>query len=122
MQSLAELPEALTAWELLLAFLPPKFWISPNSNGLVPIGEIHHAAGVKGCGLRQRYPQFGKQALMAAAWLKAGHLGGSGIKGVRATPKGAGAATALVVGFQQHHVTALTGQQRCRGQAGDSGP
>ncbi len=46
-QSLAELPEAFTAWELLLAFLPPAFWISPDPNGLVPIGEIHHAAGVE---------------------------------------------------------------------------
>ena len=88
----------------------------------MPIGEIHHAAGVEGRGLRQRHPQFGKQAVMAAAWLKARHLGGSGVKGVRAAPKGASAAAALVVRLQQHHLTTLTGQQCCPGEAGNAGP
>jgi len=58
--ALAELPEAFTAWELLFSFLPPALWISPDPNGRVPIGEIHHTAGVERRGLRQWHPEFGK--------------------------------------------------------------
>ena len=112
-QALAELPEALTTGELLLTFLAPALRISPNPNRRLPIGEIHDTARIQGRGAWQRYVQFSKQALVAAALLKASDLGGAGIKGVGTASKGASAATALVVGLQQHHAAALTGQQRC---------
>ena len=112
-QALAELPEALTTGELLLTFLAPALRISPNPNRRLPIGEIHNTARIEGRGAWQRYVQFSKQALVAAALLKASDLGGASIKGVGTAPKGASAATALVVGLQQHHAAPLTGQQRC---------
>ncbi len=64
---------------------------------------------------------MGQQALVAAARFKACHLGGAHIKGVRAAAEGAGAAAALLVGFQQFHRQSLPGQQGCGGEAGDAG-
>ena len=111
MQALAELPEALTTGELLLTFLAPALRISPNPNRRLPIGEIHDTARIEGRGAWQRYVQFSKQALVAAALLKASDLGGAGIKGVGTASKGSRAAPGLAVGFQQLHLQTLSSQQ-----------
>ncbi len=58
---------------------------------------------------------------MAAAWLKARHLGCSSVK-VYGPRRKVPAQPPLVVRLQQHHVTALAGQQCCPGEAGNTGP
>ena len=77
--------------------------------------EIHHAARVQGAGCWQWNPQFGEQSLVATAELQPRHLSGTSIKGVRAAAEGAGATTALVMGFQELHGPAVAGQQRRSG-------
>ena len=104
MDRLTEAPEALAAGKLGLAFLAPALGIAVKAHRRSPIGQIHDAAWIQGLGRRWDHVQVLEQALMNAAGLQPRHLGGPHIEHIGAAAEGAGAATALVVGFQQLHL------------------
>ena len=101
MQLAAKRPEAVATRELALTFGLPALRVTPKPNRIGTVGQVDDTAGIQRNRLRWFEIQMLENACMAAAWLQPCHLGGTDVKGVRATAEGSCTATQLMVGFQQ---------------------
>ena len=120
-QRIGKAPEALAAGEADQPLGAPGFGVAVDPHRLAAVAEVHLAARIEGRGGRWLHPQGGEQARVDAAGLQPRHLGGADIEGVGTAAEGAGAAAALAVGLEQHHLQPLAGEQRRGGEAGDAG-
>ena len=113
MQLMAKVPERFAAWELTLTLSGPRLWVMPQRNGRGAITQVNNTAWVQDLRRGERQIQMLQQSRMTASRFQSGDLSRPNIEHPRTSSECSGTAPCLVMGFQERHGDAITGQQ-CR--------